>query len=342
LDFSLSYDIACDFNLLQFGGTTNAFPALKRVGKNIHFRLADDTDYASVAVETLDAYGDINIHGASAVRMSNTADGRVLLTDEAGTDFDLIQLGGTSATFPAIKRDGANISLRYADDSAYASLNIRTLTATTNVTAGSTGNIRWSNRSRMLSSADGDILFQDQAASDFGSLQFGGTTNAYPALKRVGRDIHFRQADDNDYASVALETLDAYGEVNIHGASAVRMSNTADGNLLLTDEAGTDFNQIQFGGTTSSFPALRRSGANLEAWLANLSALTGFHASDLRANAGGQVYWSARSKISSPADSQLLLTDDAGTDFGFLQFGGTTSSYPAFERDTEIHSFYKH
>lgn len=42
-----------DFGLLQFGGTTSAFPALKRSSNGIHIRLADDSGYAPVIMSSL-------------------------------------------------------------------------------------------------------------------------------------------------------------------------------------------------------------------------------------------------------------------------------------------------
>ncbi|MDP2587718.1 MAG: hypothetical protein Q8P33_03015, partial [bacterium] len=50
------------------------------------------------------------------------ADGNIRLTDSAFTDFGLLQFGGTTASFPAIKRNSAAIELRLADDSAVADL----------------------------------------------------------------------------------------------------------------------------------------------------------------------------------------------------------------------------
>lgn len=47
-----------------------------------------------------------------------------------------------------------------------------------------------------------------------------------------------------------------------------------DGDFTLTDAAGTTFNKLNFGGTSTSFPALKRNAAGLEARLANDSAFT--------------------------------------------------------------------
>lgn len=50
-------------------------------------------------------------------------------------------------------------------------------------------------------------------------------------------------------------------------------------------------------------------------------------------SSAGIYSFSSRSRISSPADNQLLLRG-AGADFTLLQFGGTTSSFPALKRST--------
>lgn len=48
----------------------------------------------------------------------------------------------------------------------------------------------------------------------------------------------------------------------------------------------------------------------------------------------GDIFWTSRSNILSPADGQILLRNNAGTDFSRLQFGGTTSSFPSLKRST--------
>lgn len=49
-----------------------------------------------------------------------------------------------------------------------------------------------------------------------------------------------------------------------------------------------------------------------------------------------QVYWAGRSVFESPADGNILFKNQAQTSFGLLQFGGTTSSFPALKRSTTI------
>lgn len=49
-----------------------------------------------------------------------TAAGCLWLTDNNAADFDRLQIGGTSASFPALKRVGAAVEIRLADDSGTA------------------------------------------------------------------------------------------------------------------------------------------------------------------------------------------------------------------------------
>ena len=58
----------------------------------------------------------------------------------------------------------------------------------------------------------------------------------------------------------------------IYWASSTTMSAPSDGLLKITNTAGNDFNRIQFGGTSSAFPALKRSTTYLQARLADDSA----------------------------------------------------------------------
>lgn len=58
---------------------------------------------------------------------------------------------------------------------------------------------------------DGVFTLRDNAGASFGRLQFGGTTNAYPALKRSGAILQARLADDTAFATLEAETLQVSG-----------------------------------------------------------------------------------------------------------------------------------
>lgn len=54
--------------------------------------------------------------------------------------------------------------------------------------------------------------------------------------------------------------------------TGTKIQSPADGIFALLNNAGTDFSRLQFGGTTSSFPSLRRNGQTLDVVLADASA----------------------------------------------------------------------
>jgi hypothetical protein len=69
--------------------------------------------------------GSVNLTsgGSTFVRAAaGSADGCWLLRNNASAGFDRIQLGGTTSSFPALKRSSASLIVRLADDSANAPL----------------------------------------------------------------------------------------------------------------------------------------------------------------------------------------------------------------------------
>jgi len=78
-------------------------------------------------VGTLTADGNIQINGgyltfSSLSRIRCTVDSNITLFNNAINNFNLLQLGGTTSSFPAIKRNGTAIDFRLADDSGYANI----------------------------------------------------------------------------------------------------------------------------------------------------------------------------------------------------------------------------
>lgn len=60
---------------------------------------------------------------AGTILMQSTTDGILKIQNNAGNDFNRLQFGGTTSSFPSIKRNGTAIDFRLADDSNYAGLN---------------------------------------------------------------------------------------------------------------------------------------------------------------------------------------------------------------------------
>lgn len=83
---------------------------------------------------SISASGNIDIaSGASFIWASRSqllspSDGIIKLANNANTDFNRLQFGGTTASFPAIKRSSAGLSFRLADDSGDAAIAASSLT----------------------------------------------------------------------------------------------------------------------------------------------------------------------------------------------------------------------
>lgn len=68
-------------------------------------------------------------------RLYSPADSIILLSNNGVSNFDRLQFGGTTSSFPAIKRSSTTLQARLADDSAFASVQGK-LTTETAYTAG--------------------------------------------------------------------------------------------------------------------------------------------------------------------------------------------------------------
>lgn len=123
--------------------------------------------------------------------MQSSADGLIELENNAGTGFTRLNLGGTTSSFPSIKRNGTALNFRLADDSGDAAVTASTGTfanLVTNVggilvTSGS--GISWNSRSQLSSANDGNILMNNNAANGFTNLIWGpSTSNSFNAISR--------------------------------------------------------------------------------------------------------------------------------------------------------------
>lgn len=82
-------------------------------------------------------------------------------------------------------------------------------------------------------------------------------------------------------------------------------------------------------GTSAQIRITRNTGVGSQ----DVSATASPTFAGLTTAAAGTDCWAGRSCLSSPADGQILMTNNAGTDFARLQFGGTTSAFPALKRN---------
>lgn len=86
---------------------------------------------AIVSSSTITAGAGSGFTWSGRSTMRSPSDGLVGLYNSATTDFGRLQLGGTTSSFPAIKRSGTSVAIRLADDSADAPLTASTINGDT-------------------------------------------------------------------------------------------------------------------------------------------------------------------------------------------------------------------
>jgi hypothetical protein len=110
--------------------------------------------------------------------MSSTADGNIYLTNNATTDFGRLQFGGTTASFPAIKRNAAGLQIRLADDSANTTLEAGNIYSTGNVGIGTTA------PSSKLQVTGGDVEIETVTSGII--MKAAGTSTRYRITLNAG------------------------------------------------------------------------------------------------------------------------------------------------------------
>ncbi len=96
-----------------------------------------------------------------------------------------------------------------------------TVTTAGSVVVGASAVVQFAGRSFLDCGADGLLRITNAAGTDFGRLQFGGTTSSFPALKRSTTVLQARLADDSDYAPFAAKTYNVNGTAGASGTGTV-------------------------------------------------------------------------------------------------------------------------
>jgi hypothetical protein len=88
-----------------------------------------------------------SVYFSTRSSLKSPANGVFTILNNAETDFDRLQFGGTSASFPALKRSGAGLQVRLADDTGYASIATSIVNLDKTITAGGTTGAQTINKS---------------------------------------------------------------------------------------------------------------------------------------------------------------------------------------------------
>ena len=331
--------LICDnTGLLSFGPKTAAFPAWKRDGTALGAWLADNSAYTAVKCSEVrvfnaggqsgylnhdgsnlfvgDTAGTVifspggNIRGwfdtsgltitkdctvyaaqlfrwANSTRMSAPADGSILFQNAGEDDFGLLQFGGVTAAFGAIGRNGAGVAIRLADDTGYGTLDSGLLTMHGDIDLGA----------NKVTFDDGLDYIKSEGSNTFGFY-----------INNVRRLSLGSFALDIQTTTLNLRNAYAYSSIQ-----ALRLG--GDGTPTHGDTTG----QTYVAGTLEVTDVL---------YAKNTISVIGSIGGTGRVKSGATSYhhWSSRSEMYSPADGDILLTNDAVAGFRSLQLGPAAAS----------------
>lgn len=136
------------------------------------------------------------------------------------------------------------------------------------VSAGAASYIGWLGRSRMRSSVDGVVNITNNAETGVTRVNIGPASASFAGFSYFSGVLAVKKGDDSAFASLYAQTFVVVSGT-VTGFNTTRLDLSVDGNLLLVNNATTDFGLLKFGGATSAFGAIKRSGAGLRFRLAD-------------------------------------------------------------------------
>ena len=234
-------------------------------------------------------FADWQISGTSKFKVSRTG----TVTIAAGAGYGLIGSPNTGL-FPTAYGFDLYGNLAPAANTSYFSIYGRSSTATTGTVYGiDLGGISTSSTGLTFAAGAGSGLFKPLSINytiNNSGAQSGTATGIFlnateTALNSMAHNLMDLQIGGTSKFKVTngglvtiSSTLNASGDVNAGIAqglgitSRVYMNSSATGILTLLNWAANDWSRLNFGGTTSSFPALKRNATGLDVRLADDSA----------------------------------------------------------------------
>jgi len=215
--FRLSNFDKNNFSLLLLGGTTNAFPAIKRNGAAIDFRLADDSNYANFNAGTIVSYS-----GATYVQITPTE-----IVNDGNIDLSISNASTTKSIIFKTNTGAGRVEVgRFSSTGAFSTQS----TITSGSDINMSGNLIRFSRGRInFYGTDGDITLTNSTENGFGLLKFGGLTTAFPAIKRSSAELQIRLADDSGYANLRANAI--YTEGGLISKDNTSLSGAGDGRI---------------------------------------------------------------------------------------------------------------
>lgn len=199
--------------LFVLGLPSSLYPGFKRSTVAIHVRLGDDSNYSQMRMSAVET-GDGSVSNPTLRFYNNST-----------TGFYRNASGNIGATIAGV------LGVTISPGTLTAPNSVIIPNDSSGIVLGTSGN-----RSNIIGGGDGIIRLYNEAATGFNRIQFGGTTNSFPSLKRSGSGLVSRLADDSANADFTAATIIA---------TAFTFNGT-------TGKTGTTCTQFTVGGCTAA------------------------------------------------------------------------------------------
>jgi len=297
----LTDNTGADFSRLQLGGTTSSYPAIKRNGTALNFRLADDSADADITAGAITASGDLDMS-------ANLSD--IILNNQSNVTYNSPQIRVAGYESGISVWSNANVGI------IASGIGVTKFTHNAGLLMNSSLPITWGNA--LINGAADLALYRDGS----GILHQYNSTN--PQTWRLGNTVS--SSTNREYLQIKANTTQyeissavgsaggsnralAFGHTNAAGtftnvfsidvasnplltiasnytliATTMQIQSGGQlrgvsGNITLSDHAtASTFNLLRFGGTSSSFPAIKRNSTELDFRLADDSAYCNINA----------------------------------------------------------------
>lgn len=198
-------------------------------------------------------------------------------------------------------------------DSKISSLSLSTVnSADVIIVARSGSNYKLNLQAAITASIGGAVNFTSIGATTPGSGAF--TTGSFSgALTTAGI------LGSSDIRAGALNAF--------YWTGGAQLFSPSDGVIKLSNSVETDFNRLQFGGTTASFPAIKRSGTVIQIKLADDSAFTTLQASSVHVYEGFEFSLNNIKVLTGSGTPEGAITAVVGSTYHRSNGGAGTSFY---------------
>lgn len=245
----------------------------------------------------------------------------------------LLQLAGTTNSFPALKRSGTTLQVRLADDSAYAPLAAGLTSRAYNSGGtdyigvdfqGTLSYVTWGSTGPNLVRHDLQTLVLRNVATPATSQRLWIANTYDPAAVREYLSIGVESA--NRFSIRATSVGGTVRPLDID-ASTLQFQ-TGSTNRLMISSTGL----LQLAGTTSSFPALKRSGAAVQVRLADDSAFGDLEAAMVKT--APVTVAALPAAATAGAGARRFVSDATSATFGAAVSGGGANTVPVWSNGT--------